>query len=346
MQAKTKGNGRSIDGATSNRQQSRLNILGYSPHKTNIEAASFRRHSRNQFHVILSHQTAALDLLRDQGYKVHDEEDANVAVAYRQTTFTTMARQRVAHHEVVCGDATDPKECEASTFIFTLPLQHHWRRDGDEIGPNEITIAAVHVYHLTANARSDSEVLAEFAEILSTLPADVLYVDIGEMDMKALRADIPSCFRDATTPTVFWGCVKAVRFNVAFLLNFDRGFAKHLRIRKHGLPRMPVLEKQAFLRCLHITAKAASGTHMQPHEADACCVSSGEEARGQKRRAEESDDNAMDLPPKRLRSRDGSSGKFTIAVPPKPHRLVPPPPPPPPPPQWPPHEVRGYDHGI
>ncbi len=275
MQAKTKGNGSSIDGETPKRHQSRLNILGYSPHKTNIKAASFRRQSRSQFHVILRHETAALDLLRDQGYKVHDEEDANVAVAYRESKFTAMARQRVLHHEVVCGGSADRKECEAATFIFTLPLQYHWRGDDDETGPNEITIAAVHVYHLTANARSDSEVLAEFAEILSTLPADVLYVNFGEMDMKALRSNIHQCFLAAAAPTVFWGCVKAVSFNVAFLLNFDRGFAKHLRIRKHGLPRMPALEEQAFLRCLHITAKAASATQVQPHEADVCCISNG-----------------------------------------------------------------------
>ncbi len=240
------------------------------------------------------------------------------------------------------GGSADRKECEAATFIFTLPPQYHWRGDGDEIGPNEITIATVHVYHLTANARSDSEVLAEFAEILSTLPADVLYVNFGEMDMKALRSNIHPCFLAAAAPTVFWGCVKAVSFNVAFLLNFDRGFAKHLRIRKHGLPRMPALEEQAFLRCLHITAKAESATQVQPHEADVCCISNGGEAHGQKRRKEESDDNNVGFTPKKLRSGDASSGKFTIAVPPKPQRLVPPPPPPPPPPPRLPPAVSGY----
>ncbi len=110
----------------------------------------------------------------------------------------------------------------------------------------KIRIAAVNVHRLSPNACADGEVLADFARDLRNLVADIICANPGPLDLRALLR---------ATTTAFWSCVQPAACNIAFLLRKDMEFAKHSRLRKHGLVRMAETAGLGFVGALHIVAR-------------------------------------------------------------------------------------------
>ncbi len=79
------------------------------------------------------------------------------------------------------------------------------------------------VHRLSTNARVNREVLADFVANLASLPADVISVNFGSLDVEVLSEQMPTCFLPTSTASVFWSRVASADQTSAFLLRHDKG---------------------------------------------------------------------------------------------------------------------------
>ena len=89
------------DDALHLQEQTRLSILGYNPGKHDVDSAGLLDRLCASFHVLISHEAGELEKLLGNDFWVDNEDERNIIVAIRKSTFERMTDREVTDHEVV-----------------------------------------------------------------------------------------------------------------------------------------------------------------------------------------------------------------------------------------------------
>ncbi len=236
------------------KEQTRLSVLWYNPCKHNVDSVRLLQHLCVSFHVLVSHEAGELEKLLDNEFWVNNEDEGNIIVAVKKSTFKRMKDREVMDHEVVHSESGEVRSLEAVSLTVTAPLLNGWRGDENSPGPLVIRIAAVRAHRLSINACADTELLADFARHLCNLVADIICVNPGPLDLRVLLK---------ATTTTFWSSVQPATCNVAFLFRKDTEFAKHSRLQEDGLVHMAKIAGPGSVGALHIAARTVPPSMMR-----------------------------------------------------------------------------------